>query len=64
MNMRKRGLLPVGQLIVLMEKKIYPFPFIGGNPEAPGLPDSGSVVGKGRADFSLEGWLPMQDTQD
>jgi hypothetical protein len=61
---RYAEILPGGQLVVFMEKKIYPFPFIGGNPEAPGLLDSGSVVGKGGADFSLEGWLPMQDTED
>jgi hypothetical protein len=58
-------ILPGGQLVLLMEKKLYPFPSIGGNPEGgEGLADSGSVVGKGGADFSLEGWFTTQDTQD
>jgi hypothetical protein len=48
-----------------MEKKLYPFPSIGWNPEGgEGLADSGSVVGKGGADFSLEGRFTTQDTQN
>jgi len=62
---RYAEILPGGQLIVLMENKLYLFPIVGGNLEGGGAPaDSGSVVGKGVADFSLEGWLSMQDTQD
>jgi len=52
-----------GQLVVIMEKKLYPSAIIG-NPEfGAGLLDSGSIVGKGGADIGLEGWFPMQDTQ-
>jgi hypothetical protein len=61
---RYAEILPGGQLIVLMENKLYLFPIVGGNLEGGGAPaDSGSVVGKGVADFSPEGWFPMQDTQ-
>jgi len=62
---RYAEILPGGQLVVFMENKLYPFPIFGWNPEGGGAPaDSRSVVGKGGMDFSLEGWLPMQDTQD
>jgi hypothetical protein len=61
---RYAEILPGGQLIVLMENKLYPFPIISWNPEGGGaMADSGSVVGKGGADFSFEGWCPWQDTQ-
>jgi len=61
---RYAEIFPGGQLIVLMEKKLYPFPFFrswleGGG----GLADSGSVAGKGETDFSLEGWFLEQTTQ-
>lgn len=56
-------ILSGGHLIVLMENKLYPFPGIGRPGEGGAPTDSGSVVGKGGADFSLEGWLPMQDMQ-
>jgi len=60
---RNAEILPDGQLIVLMENKLYPFPRIIGWPEHGGrLADSGSVVGKGETDFGLEGWLPMKNT--
>lgn len=59
---RHAEILPGGQLILLMEKKLYPFPNIGLIPEG-GLADSGSVVGKGGADFNLEGWFTTQDAQ-
>lgn len=55
--------LPGGQLVVLMEKKLYSFPFGLGFGEGSGFLDSGSVVGKGGADFKLEGWFAWQDTQ-
>ena len=55
-------ILPGGQLVLLLENILFPSPIIG-NGETAGCVDSGSVVGKGGADFSLEGWLPMQDTQ-
>jgi hypothetical protein len=62
---RYAEILPGGQLVLLMEKKLYPFPSIGRNPEGgERLADSGSVVGKGGADFSLEGWFATQDKQD
>jgi len=61
---RYAEILPGGQLVVLMENKLYPFPIIGGVSEFGGAPtDSGSVVGKGGADIGLEGWSPWQDTQ-
>ena len=57
-------ILPSGQLVVLMENKLYPFPYIISWPEySIVLADSGSVVGKGGKDFGLEGWLPMKNTQ-
>ncbi len=61
---RNAEILPGGQLVVLMENKLYPFPSISGWSEGgAGLADSGSVVGKGEKDFGLEGWLPMKNTQ-
>ncbi len=57
---RYAEILPGGQLVLLMEKKPYPFPF--GNFNA-GLGDSGPVIGKGKMEFGIEGWFPMQDTQ-
>lgn len=61
---RYAEILPGGQLVVLMENKLYPFPILSGWPESGGgLADSGSVVGKGETDFSLEGWFPKQTTQ-
>jgi len=55
---------PGGQLILFMENKLYPFPIIGGWQEGFAQPDSGSVVGKGEGNFSLEGWFPIQDKQE
>jgi hypothetical protein len=52
-------ILPGGELILLMEDKLYPFP-IEGTPYVR-LADSGSVVGKGGSDLTLEGWLPSWD---
>jgi hypothetical protein len=56
-------ILPGGQLVMLMENKLYPLLMVGWNPEGGGVPDSGSIVGKGEADFALEGWFPILDTQ-
>jgi hypothetical protein len=56
--------LPGGQLVVLMENKLYPFPvFINWLEGGAGLADSGLIVGKGETSFGLEGWLPMKNTQ-
>jgi len=55
-------ILPGGQLIVLMENILFPSLIIG-NGETGGCLDSGSVVGKGEADFGLEGRFTWQDTQ-
>jgi hypothetical protein len=60
---RYAEILPSGQFVVLMENKLYSFPGPARPGEGGAPADSGSVVGKGEADFSLEGWLPMQDTQ-
>jgi hypothetical protein len=60
---RYAEILPAGQLVVLMENKLYSFPGPGWPGEGGAPADSGSMVGKGGADFSLEGWLPMRDTQ-
>jgi hypothetical protein len=61
---RNAKILPGGQLVVLMENKLYPFPSISGWPEGGvGLADSGSVVSKGETNFGLEGWLPMKNTR-
>ena len=46
---RYAEILPGGQLVLLMEKNFI---------------DSGTVVCKGEADYGLEGWVQMQDTQD
>ena len=50
---RYAEILPGGQLVLFMENKIYHFTTL----------DSGSVVGKGEAEYGLEGWFPMQDPQ-
>jgi hypothetical protein len=61
---RYAEILPGGQLVVLMENKLYPFPILSGWLEGGGgLADSGSVAGKGETDFSLEGWFLKQTTQ-
>jgi hypothetical protein len=61
---RSAEILPGGQLVVLMENKLYPLPIISWIPEGGGvMADSGSVVGKGGLDIGLEGWCPWQDTQ-
>jgi hypothetical protein len=46
---RSAEILPGGQLIVFMEKNFI---------------DSGTVVCKGEADYGLEGWFRIQETQD
>jgi hypothetical protein len=46
---RYAEILPGGQLVVLMEKNFI---------------DSGTLVCQGDADYGLEGWFRIQDTQD
>jgi len=61
---RYAEVFPGGQLIILMENKLYPLPMAGWSPEGPGgVADSGSIVGKAETEFGLEGWFPMQDNQ-
>ncbi len=60
---RSAEILPGGGLVVLMEKKLYPFPSSPSPEGEGGLAESGSVVGKGGPDFILEGWFLVQDTQ-
>jgi len=59
---RVAEILPGGQIIVLMENILLPSLIIGTGENA-GCLDSGSVVGKGEADFGLEGRFAWQDTQ-
>ena len=47
---------------MLMENILFPSRIVG-NLETAGCLDSGSVVGKGEADFGLEGRFTWQDTQ-
>jgi len=61
---RYAEILPGGQIILFMENKLYPFPIIGSWGEGFAQPDSGSIVGKGEGNFSLEGWFPVQDKLD
>lgn len=57
-------ILPGGHLVVLMENKLYPFANISSWLEGgAGLADSGSVIGQGEKDFSLQGWFPIQNMQ-
>lgn len=60
---RSAEILPGGQLVLLMEDRLYPFPTIGPPEGGGGLGDSGSVVGQGEKDFVIEGWLPTRDAQ-
>jgi hypothetical protein len=59
---RSAEILPGGQLVVLMENILFPS-LIMGYGENAGCIDSGSVVGKGEADFGLEGRFTWQDTE-
>jgi len=59
---RYAEILPGGQLVLLMQNILFSSPIIG-NGETAGCVDSGSVVGKGEADFGLEGRFTWQDTQ-
>jgi hypothetical protein len=60
---RYAEILPAGQLVMLMENRLYSFPIGGGISEGVGFLDSGSVVGEGGADFSLDGWFVWKDGQ-
>ena len=55
-------ILPGGQIEVLMEKMLSPS-LIAGYGENPVCLDSGSIVGKGEADFGLEGRFMWEDAQ-
>jgi hypothetical protein len=57
-------ILPGGELVLLMENRLYSFPIGGGTGESIVFLDSGSVVGKGGADFSLDGWFAWRDGED
>jgi len=59
---RYAEILPGGQLEVLMEKILSPS-LIAGYGENPVCLDSGSIVGKGEADFGLEGRFMWEDAQ-
>jgi hypothetical protein len=59
---RSAEILPGGQLVLLMEKILSPSR-ITGYGENQGCADSGSVVGKGEGDYSLEGRFTWQDAQ-
>jgi hypothetical protein len=63
---RYAEILPGGQLVLLLEGKLYPFPTPGDEPGsgAVGLSVSGLIIGKGDADFRLEGLFAWQDIQD
>ncbi len=60
---RETEILPGGKLVIILEKKIYPFPLTTGSLESAGLPDSGSIIGKGGEDIRLEGCLEKEDAQ-
>jgi hypothetical protein len=59
---RSAEILPGAQLVLLMEKILSPSR-ITGYGENQGCTDSGSVVGKGEGDYSLEGRFTWQDAQ-
>jgi hypothetical protein len=59
---RSAEILSGGQLVLLMEKILSPSR-ITGYGENQGCTDSGSVVGKGEGDYSLEGRFTWQDAQ-
>jgi len=59
---RSAEILPGGQIVILMESMLPPSQVVGYGETAVCL-DSGSVVGKGEADFGLEGRFSWQDTQ-
>lgn len=62
---RYAEVLPGGQLVLLLEGKLYPFPTPGESGSgAVGLSVSGLIIGKGDADFRLEGLFAWQDIQD
>jgi hypothetical protein len=59
---RSAEILPGGQLVVLMKKLLSPS-LISGYGEEASCVDSGSVVGKGEADFRLEGRFSWRDME-
>ena len=56
-------ILPGGKLVIILDKKLYPLPPATGSLESAGLPDSGSIIGKGGEDIRLEGCLEREDAQ-
>jgi len=58
---RDTEILPGGKLVVILEKKLFPFLITGSLESGPGLPDSGSIVGKGGEYIRLEGCLERED---
>lgn len=60
---RDTEILPGGRLVVILEKKLFPFLITGSLESGPGLPDSGSIVGKGGEHIRLEGCLEREDAQ-
>jgi hypothetical protein len=59
---RYAEILPGGQLVLLMEKKLYVF-LVGSQDSGGGLDYSGTVVAKGETAAVLEGWLPVVEAQ-
>jgi len=59
---RYAEILPGGQLVLLMEKKLYVYP-VGSLDEGGGLAYSGVIVAKGETASVFEGWLPINETQ-
>jgi hypothetical protein len=60
---RDSEILPGGKLVVILEKKLFPFLITGSLESGSGLPDSGSIVGKGGEYLRLEGCLESEDSQ-
>lgn len=63
---RYAEILPGGQLVLVMERELYVFPAVGGDPVAGNVTqaDSGSFVAKGGADIGLEVWSPWEDEEN
>ncbi len=55
-------ILPGGQLVLLMEKRLYVFP-VGSQDYGGGLAYNGVIVAKGETTSVFEGWLPINEAQ-